>query len=471
MRQENFSHNFLAAITLFFSTIYIVPLNAVIFKDIALNSEALFVGTLVLLTLGTLISANYSGVGFALAPAVGISTFLATFIEGSGLKWEYAFIACGLSGLAIFLVSQSNFRTSILDSIPFAIRLSAKSAVGALLIDTAFGTVTAEVQRLGTQIPVIIFVLGMVITFTSIWGSKKIEDVANEDSQSRALELLAKSGFILSVISCYFLITQTIEPWGALNDKNFDESISFWLWKDAVVLSGFDLPQFALTIPVFITVFFVVLTDIPGTPYELLPSNYSTKINDTMVNREEIYRKAFRADGFLVFLSPLGTTPPVFYAENYVLRVYGLYGKQIGYLFGFFGCVILALLFLAPNSWVTQSLFNIPELAFAPLLMTIGVIMIADAMLSSEERNVSKVELPKNRSFHYYLPAAFTIISTPLIGLEISFPLSFLIYYLFTSKDDRHLFLQTPLKKLQLVILTSLGVLSAMVSLVTNLLT
>lgn len=455
----------LAGMTLFVATIYIAPLNTAIFAGTGINGEALFLGTLAVLTVSTALNASYSGVGFALAPAVGISIFLSTYIVGSGIRWEYALIACSISGLLIFFASCFDERTKLLDAIPFDIRLSAKSAVGTLLVKSAYQAVEQDSLNIGLDESIKVFAIGSLIIIFCLWLSAALEKkLAGASAKTsivlEILDVVAKAGFILSIVVCFYLLStgENLSIVPASGDR------TFWLWGNADLSSHASFQQLMLAVPIIITVSFVLLTDIPGTPYELLPDDFTVEMGGKVIKKEEIYRRAFRVDGLAAAFAPLGSTPPVFYAENYVLRIYSIYGQSVGYVFALMGALTIALILLFPDLRITQLVFNVPDLAFAPLIATVGVVMIADAIRSAHARRSASPETGETGSLVHFVPVTFTALTTPILGIEISFPLSFLVYLLFASETDKKLSLDTDRKAFRFKGLAILGVVSAMIA-------
>ncbi len=120
----------LAGVTTFLTMAYILAVNPAMFNDIAgqgMDANAAFTATALASIVGTLIMAIYAKMPFALAPGMGLNAFFVyTVCLGMGYSWQFALTAILIEGLLFVLLTVTNIRAWIVDSIP----ASLKSAIG-----------------------------------------------------------------------------------------------------------------------------------------------------------------------------------------------------------------------------------------------------------------------------------------------------------------------------------------------------
>jgi xanthine/uracil permease len=173
------------------------------------------------------------------------------------------------------------------------------------------------------------------------------------------------------------------------------------------------------------------MSDIPGTPSEVLPDAIKTSEAGRAV------RNGFLNDGIFTLLSPIfGTTPTIYYAEKQILRDFDVYSKNVGlWAIGIFTVLFAGILTSQILSVAEFSLERvIPPVAVIPILLFIGLYIIAVSFW----RVPSYDHISPTRSMHYYLPSAIAVILTPRIGLEYAYPLAILSYWLVRSEADVH---------------------------------
>jgi len=120
----------LAGITTFLTMSYILAVNPSIFgalKDMGMPTGAVFTATGLAAIIGTLVMAFYAKKPFALAPGMGLNAFFVfTVCLGMGYSWQFALTAVLLEGIIFILLTVTNVRKWIVDSIP----MSLKKAIG-----------------------------------------------------------------------------------------------------------------------------------------------------------------------------------------------------------------------------------------------------------------------------------------------------------------------------------------------------
>lgn len=119
-----------AGLTTFLTMSYILAVNPGIFS--ALESQgmpvgAVFTATALAAIFGTLVMSLYAKKPFGLAPGMGLNAFFVfTVCLGMGCTWQFALTAVLLEGILFIILTITNLRTLIVNSIPSGL----KNAIG-----------------------------------------------------------------------------------------------------------------------------------------------------------------------------------------------------------------------------------------------------------------------------------------------------------------------------------------------------
>lgn len=123
----------LAGITTFLTMAYILAVNPGIFSVLAdgpnpMPTGAVFTATTLAAIIGTLVMSLYAKKPFGLAPGMGLNTFFVfTVCLGMGYTWQFALTAILIEGIIFILLTVTNIREAIVNSIP----ANLKKAIGA----------------------------------------------------------------------------------------------------------------------------------------------------------------------------------------------------------------------------------------------------------------------------------------------------------------------------------------------------
>lgn len=135
--RTNFRTESLAGLTTFVTMAYILIVNpAILSNAIFLNESGDLFGELVMATglsaaLATLVMALYAKLPFALAPGMGINAYFAfTVVLGLGIDWQVALAAVLIEGIIFILMTISNVRGKIVESIPDAVKHATTAGIG-----------------------------------------------------------------------------------------------------------------------------------------------------------------------------------------------------------------------------------------------------------------------------------------------------------------------------------------------------
>ena len=121
----------LAGITTFMTMAYILAVNPSILSATGMDSGAVFTATALAAFIGTLLMAIFANYPFALAPGMGLNAYFAyTVVLGMGYSWEYALTAVFAEGIIFIVLSLTNVREAIFNSIPVSLKSAVSVGIG-----------------------------------------------------------------------------------------------------------------------------------------------------------------------------------------------------------------------------------------------------------------------------------------------------------------------------------------------------
>lgn len=127
----NVKTEFIAGITTFMTMAYILAVNPAILAEAGMDSGAVFTATALASLAATLIMALASNYPFALAPGMGLNAYFAyTVVLSMGYTWQEALAAIFIEGLIFLLLSLTNVREAIFNSIPMTLKYAVSAGIG-----------------------------------------------------------------------------------------------------------------------------------------------------------------------------------------------------------------------------------------------------------------------------------------------------------------------------------------------------
>lgn len=121
----------LAGITTFVTMAYILAVNPSQLSQAGMNANAVLIATALAACIGTLLMAFLSNYPFALAPGMGLNTYFAfTVCLGMGFPWQVALLAVFVEGIIFLLLSLTNVREAIFNSIPMTLKHAVSVGIG-----------------------------------------------------------------------------------------------------------------------------------------------------------------------------------------------------------------------------------------------------------------------------------------------------------------------------------------------------
>ncbi len=163
-----------AGITTFLTMSYILAVNPSIFAALpGMPTGSVFTATALAALIGTLVMAFYAKKPFALAPGMGLNAFFVfTVCLGMGYSWQFALTAVFLEGIIFIILTATNIRKLIVDSIPASLKKAIGCGIGLFIAFIGLknaGVVVpndATIVSLGdiTQGPALLAVIGIGLT-------------------------------------------------------------------------------------------------------------------------------------------------------------------------------------------------------------------------------------------------------------------------------------------------------------------
>ena len=132
----NFITECLAGLTTFVTMSYIIFVNPGILSQTGMDFNALVVVTCLASALGTFLMAVFANYPVALAPGMGLNAFFAfgvvltMKINGAPVTWQMALAAVFIEGAIFAVLTLTNIREAIMNSIPKSLKIGISAGIG-----------------------------------------------------------------------------------------------------------------------------------------------------------------------------------------------------------------------------------------------------------------------------------------------------------------------------------------------------
>ena len=121
----------LAGITTFMTMAYILAVNPGILSAAGMDSTAVMLATCIASFIGTVLMGLLANLPFALSAGMGINAFMAyTVVIGNGYSWQTALLAVFIEGIIFIILSLTNIREAIFNSIPLSLKQGVSVGLG-----------------------------------------------------------------------------------------------------------------------------------------------------------------------------------------------------------------------------------------------------------------------------------------------------------------------------------------------------
>jgi xanthine/uracil/vitamin C permease (AzgA family) len=429
----------LAGTALFCCLYYVVSMNSKILGEMHIPPSSAIAATFLSLIFCNLSGAIWTRTGLMIAPAIGISTFVSTFVQTFSTKSATIFgvgdamLGCAFAGVVLVVTSwKTDLRSRVIEEMPDAVRRGVIAAIGALLVYEAlkqYLEITGPQGYVDRLLGTLVIAIGLAILI-GFYLIRRVFSSAGVGVWTNIVRFSLRIEFVL-VIALSSVVLHLFEP-PYINSLPLKTELS-WIWLAPGVWSSFHFHAGTVGgwIVVAVVVWFIVLTDIPGTPNVVLP------LTDQIADRDRAVGAGFINDSAAALLSPfLGTTPTIYYAENQILKEFGCYGRLVGLTAVFWFSLVFII--IGSSTWWGFSPISLervlPPFAVLPALLYIGLLIISVAFFSP---TLQAAQPTKKRPIGSYVPAAISVSLTSIIGLEFAFPLAVISYWIITGTMRR----------------------------------
>ena len=127
----DFKTELMAGITTFMTMAYILAVNPNILSASGMDRGAVFTATALASMLGSFLMAAFANYPFVLAPGMGLNAYFAyTVVLQMGYSWQMALAAVFVEGIIFIVLSLTNVREAIFNSIPLNLKRAVSTGIG-----------------------------------------------------------------------------------------------------------------------------------------------------------------------------------------------------------------------------------------------------------------------------------------------------------------------------------------------------
>ena len=171
-----------AGITTFLTMAYILAVNPNILSETGMDKGALFTTTALISAAATLFMGLYAKLPFALAPGMGLNAFFAYNIcLMMGYDWRFALTAVFLEGIIFILLTVTNIREAIVNTLPDTLKKAISAGIGLYIAFIGLQNANIIVNNDATLVslgnicegPALLGIIGIILT--SVLLIKKVK--------------------------------------------------------------------------------------------------------------------------------------------------------------------------------------------------------------------------------------------------------------------------------------------------------
>ena len=142
-------------LTTFMTMAYILAVNPAILSASGMDSNAVLMATALAAFVGTVCMALLANYPFALAPGLGLNAYFAYTVCGTmGYSWHVALLAVFVEGIIFIVLSLTNVREAIFNSIPITLKKGVSVGIGLFVafIGLQNGNIVVDASTLVTVV-------------------------------------------------------------------------------------------------------------------------------------------------------------------------------------------------------------------------------------------------------------------------------------------------------------------------------
>ncbi|SUY47313.1 xanthine/uracil permease family protein [Clostridium putrefaciens] len=138
-KDTNIRKEVIAGITTFLTMAYIIAVNPTILGATGMPVGALVTATCLSAGVATIMMGVYADLPFALASGMGLNAFFAyTVVIKMNVPWEIALTAVFVEGIIFIVLSLTNVREAVINSIPMNLKLAVTAGIGLFITFIGF---------------------------------------------------------------------------------------------------------------------------------------------------------------------------------------------------------------------------------------------------------------------------------------------------------------------------------------------
>ena len=124
----------LAGLTTFFAMSYILFVNPAMLAQTGMPKQGVFLATIIGAVAGTLMMAFFANLPYAQAPGMGLNAFFTfTVVFALGYTWQEALAMVFICGIISLIITLTKVRKMIIESIPGSLRAAISAGIGVFL--------------------------------------------------------------------------------------------------------------------------------------------------------------------------------------------------------------------------------------------------------------------------------------------------------------------------------------------------
>lgn len=402
------------------------------------------------MAIGTLLNAWRTGTSLIVAPAVGMAGFVAS--TGDTTNISVMLLATLMASIVAALISRSHgdkpsWRQEFLNNIPRPVKVGVRGGIGALLASAAVENAREIVKDhpgMPSLVSMVLFVVGVLLL---LWVDLKKDVLESTPVRQRPRNWKVR---LLGFASLNFLvpifIILILVGYGFIHIPPSHEMV--WPTRFLPVLhAGEGVTNLADTFIKLLffsaVILFIFITDIPGSPYDLLNASSASDVDV----KKKVDRSFFVTAIISCLQACFGLFTAVYYAENHILTTkrsdVDLPNRASYFLNNRSIAIVCAILFAICAFLCTRIDLPAKEaaevrawllLAVSPSLFCLGIHLTANAMKRDLEEEMNENASSKALDLSFFVPVSFTILLTHFLGFEVALPLG-IIFFSLASKN------------------------------------
>lgn len=372
----NVRDEFLAALTVFLASSYILFVNPQIMSDAGMDLDGAFFATALASALGTLLIGLIANKPYLIAPGITLNiSFTYLMVKTHGVSWQIALAASIFAGVILLALSLTRVRMWFADAIPNALKQGILGGVGLLLVFVGLMRANLVVPSKFTLVT-----LGNILapsTLLAIFGLLI----------TSLLYIRNINGAFLWGILFTTLLSMLVS---ALSGSSWQFEIFAFPKNTSAVAFQFDIAGLTNSnmLAIVLALFMIMFFDTLGTSTALLAR--SGNIKEAHKDMEKIMISDSLAT---IFGAMLGASPLTVYAES-------ASAHEVGGKTGL-TAVFIAILFAI-------SIFFLPLVKLVPIEATAPVLIIVGLVMFGTMKNINI------KSKSESIPALFCLATIPL---------------------------------------------------------